>query len=74
LTKELKGQDDHLISLFDWLQENKGFHASEVSERQNCRMPNDNESSLLNISRNQLVIEMGRWIWVAMKKAMKNTF
>jgi GntR family transcriptional regulator len=27
LTKELEGQEDHKIPLFDWLQENKGLHA-----------------------------------------------
>jgi DNA-binding GntR family transcriptional regulator len=35
----------------------------EVSERLNCRMPNEEESSLLNISRNQPIVEMDRWIW-----------
>jgi DNA-binding GntR family transcriptional regulator len=63
LTKELEGQVDHKIPLFDWLQENKELHASEVSERLNCRMPNEEESSLWNISRHQPIVEMDRWIW-----------
>lgn len=71
LTKELEGQEDHKIPLFDWLQENKGLYASEVSERLNCRMPNEKECFLLNISRNQPVVEMDRWIWGIDKKTEK---
>lgn len=63
LTSELVGQDDHKIPLFKWLKDQKNVTASRVSERLNSRMPTEKESSTLNISRNQPVIIMDRWIW-----------
>jgi GntR family transcriptional regulator len=74
LTKELEGQEDHKIPLFDWLRDNKGFHASEVTESLNCRMPNEQECSLLNISRTNPVVEMDRWIWGINEKSEKVLF
>ncbi|WP_028778784.1 GntR family transcriptional regulator [Shimazuella kribbensis] len=74
LTKELKGQEDHKIPLFDWLRDNKDLNASEVTESLNCRMPNEQECSLLNISRTQPVVEMDRWIWGIDRKGKKILF
>lgn len=60
---ELLGEEDHKVPLFKWLRENKGLRASRVLEQLNCRMPTSEEASILNIARNQPVVEMHRWIW-----------
>jgi GntR family transcriptional regulator len=60
---ELIGQDKGYIPLFKWLREHKGLKANKSFERLNCRMPNEIEATLLNIARNQPIVDMDRWVW-----------
>ncbi|MFC4544742.1 NUDIX domain-containing protein [Paenactinomyces guangxiensis] len=39
------------------------FYPSRTLERLKCRMPTAEEASILNIARNQPVVEMHRWVW-----------
>jgi GntR family transcriptional regulator len=63
LLGDLLGKDSGYIPLFKWLRDNKGVIAANAYERLNCRMPIQEEASLLNISRNQPVVDMERWVW-----------
>lgn len=61
---ELAGKlEDQYIPIFKWLRENKGLVPKQVFEKLNIRMPSQEEAKLLNIGRNQSVIEMDRWVW-----------
>jgi DNA-binding GntR family transcriptional regulator len=59
----LLGHDDNYYPLFKWLRENKGVRPIHGYEKLNIRMPSAEEAAILNISRNQPVVEMDRWVW-----------
>lgn len=59
----LLGQDEGYTPLFKWMYEHTGQRAARAFERINIRMPSADEATLLNISRNQPVIDMDRWVW-----------
>jgi len=63
LLGDLLGKDEGYIPLFKWLREHTGVRAAQARERLNCRMPSAEESTLLNISRGQPVVDMDRWVW-----------
>lgn len=63
LLGDLLGEDEGYLPLFKWLREHTGVRASQVKERLNCRMPSAEEARLLNISRGQPVVDLGRWVW-----------
>lgn len=63
LLGDLLGKDEGYIPLFKWLRDKKGLRAAEAFEKINVRSPSQKEASLLNISRNQPVIDMDRWVW-----------
>ncbi len=58
----LLGQDEGYTPLFKWMYEHTGRRAAHAFERINCRMPSAEEAMLLNIARNQPVIDMDRWV------------
>nr|WP_224749542.1 UTRA domain-containing protein [Polycladospora coralii] len=60
---DLVGQDNNYIPLFKWLRENKGIKANRAFEKISCRMPTMEEAEILNIARNQPVVELDRWVW-----------
>jgi GntR family transcriptional regulator len=55
--------DENYVPFFKWLREKKGFYPSRVQERIHCRMPREHEASILNIARNQPIVELHRWVW-----------
>ncbi|MGA8943454.1 MAG: GntR family transcriptional regulator [Thermoactinomyces sp.] len=55
--------DSNYVPFLKWLREEKNFHATRVSERLKCRMPTDEEASILKIARIQPVVEMHRHVW-----------
>jgi DNA-binding GntR family transcriptional regulator len=59
----LLGKDEGYVPLFKWLREHIGLKASRVYEQLRSRMPTAREAALLNIARNQPVIDLDRWIW-----------
>jgi GntR family transcriptional regulator len=59
----LEGKDSGYIPLFRWLQEHTGKRAARAYENLRCRMPSAEEATLLNIARNQPVVDMDRWVW-----------
>lgn len=69
LLGELAGiLDDQYIPIFKWLRKNKELMPDQVFEKLNIRMPSLEEAKLLNIGRNQPVVEMDRWVWATDKK------
>ncbi|SHF07329.1 DNA-binding transcriptional regulator, GntR family [Seinonella peptonophila] len=68
LMGELVGQEDHQAPLFHWLKREKNIIASKVSEKLSCRMPSAEEASILNMARNQPVVQMHRHIWGTTKE------
>ncbi len=60
---DLLGQDEGYIPLFKWLREHTGRKPVRAFEKINCRMPLETEATLLNIGRNQPVVDMDRWVW-----------
>jgi DNA-binding GntR family transcriptional regulator len=69
----LQRWDDNYVPFFTWLREEKNFYPTTVKERLKCRMPTAEEASILNIARNQPVIEMHRWVWGKFKCEGKDT-
>jgi GntR family transcriptional regulator len=63
LLGDLLGKDAGYIPLFKWLREHTGLRAARAFEQLYCRMPTADEATLLNITRNQPVIDMDRWVW-----------
>jgi DNA-binding GntR family transcriptional regulator len=63
LLGDLVGKDEAYIPLFKWLHEHTGERAARAYEKLNIRMPSAEESTLLNISRTQPVVDMDRWVW-----------
>ncbi len=63
LLGDLLGNDAGYIPLFKWLRERTGIIADNAFERLNCRMPSEEEARLLNIARNQPVVDLDRWVW-----------
>jgi GntR family transcriptional regulator len=59
----LQKWDDNYVPFFTWLREEKNFHPTKVKERLKCRMPSAEEASILNIARNQPILEMHRFVW-----------
>jgi GntR family transcriptional regulator len=59
----LLGKDEGYIPLFKWMYEHTGQRAAKAFEKLAIRMPSAEEATLLNISRNQPVIDMDRWVW-----------
>jgi GntR family transcriptional regulator len=59
----LLGKDEGYIPLFKWMYEHTGQRAAKAFEKLNVRMPSADEATLLNISRNQPVVDMDRWVW-----------
>ncbi len=60
---DLLGKDEGYIPLFKWLREHTGRKPVRAFEKINCRMPLETEATLLNIGRNQPVVDMDRWVW-----------
>ncbi|RAL26725.1 GntR family transcriptional regulator [Thermoflavimicrobium daqui] len=60
--------DKNYVPFFKWLRKTKAFYPSRTKERLKCRMPTAEEASILNIARNQPVVEMYRWIWGSFKE------
>lgn len=56
-------KDEGYIPLFKWLRDQTGRKPTRAFERLNCRMPSAEEAMLLNIARNQPVVDMDRWVW-----------
>lgn len=63
LLGDLLGKDEGYIPLFKWLRDHTGLRAVKAFEKINIRMPSAEEATLLNISRNQPVVDMDRWVW-----------
>lgn len=63
LLGDLLGKDEGYIPLFKWLRDHTGLRAAKAFEKFNIRMPSQEEATLLNISRNQPVVDMDRWVW-----------
>jgi GntR family transcriptional regulator len=63
LLGDLLGKDEGYIPLFKWLKDHTGLRAARAFEKINVRMPSAEESTLLNISRGQPVVDMDRWVW-----------
>lgn len=61
----LQRWDDKYVPFFTWLRQEKNFYPSKVKERLKSRMPTEEEAAILNIARNQPVVEMDRWVWGA---------
>jgi GntR family transcriptional regulator len=59
----LQRWNDKYVPFFTWLREEKDFYPNQVKERLKCRMPTAEEASILNIARNQPILEMHRWVW-----------
>lgn len=59
----LQRWDDKYVPFFTWLREEKNFYPTQVRENLKCRMPTADEASILNLARNQPVVEMYRWVW-----------
>lgn len=59
----LLGNDEGYTPLFKWLREHTGLRPIKAFEKINIRMPSAGEAALLNISRNQPVVDMDRWVW-----------
>ena len=59
----LEGQDNGYVPLFKWMKERTGKRAAYAYERLHCRMPSAEEATLLNIARNQPVVDMDRRVW-----------
>jgi GntR family transcriptional regulator len=55
--------DDEYYPLFKWMKDNTGYYPVNGYEKLNFRTPTKEEASLLNIGRNQGVIDMERWVW-----------
>lgn len=68
----LQRWDDRYVPFFTWLRENKHFYPNRVQERVKCRMPSAEEASILNIARNQPILEMYRWVWGRFEKNKEN--
>ena len=60
---ELLGKDEGYIPLFKWLRDYTGLQAERAYEQLRSRMPAAREAVLLNIARNQPVIDLDRWVW-----------
>jgi DNA-binding GntR family transcriptional regulator len=60
---DLLGKDEGYIPLFKWLREHTGLKPSRAFECLDSRMPSANEAVLLNISRNQPIMDIDRWVW-----------
>lgn len=60
---ELLGKDEGYIPLFKWLRDHTGLQAERAYEQLRSRMPAAREAVLLNIARNQPVIDLDRWVW-----------
>ena len=67
------GKDSGYIPLFKWLREQTGLKPAKALERLNCRMPTAKEANLLNIARNQPVVDMDRWVWADDKTLFEYT-
>lgn len=59
----LLGKDEGYIPLFKWLRDHTGLKAARAFEHLQSRMPAAEEAALLNIARNQPVVDLDRWIW-----------
>ena len=63
LLGSLFGKDDGYIPLFQWMREHTGLRPTRAYERLLDRRPTAEEAALLNISRDQSVIDIERWVW-----------
>lgn len=63
LLGDLKGKDAGYVPLFKWLREHTGKRPAHAYENLRCRMPSADEAALLNMARNQPVVDMDRWVW-----------
>ncbi|HLI08576.1 MAG TPA: GntR family transcriptional regulator [Ktedonobacteraceae bacterium] len=69
----LSGKDEGYIPLFKWMREHTGLRAAKAFEKLNSRMPTAEEAALLNIGRNQPVVDMDRWVWADNGKLFEYT-
>jgi GntR family transcriptional regulator len=69
----LLGKDEGYIPLFKWMREHTGLRAAKAFEKVSSRMPTAEEAALLNIGRNQPIVDMDRWVWADNGKLFEYT-